>query len=79
MMQAADLRDGDHLSDPAWHDRPRVRTILVDRQMHSSALAGLRLYWRRRLKSGWPAIGAGDAISVDPNQADRETIRAFSD
>ena len=38
MMQAADLRDGDHLSDPAWQDRPRVRTILVERQMRSSAL-----------------------------------------
>jgi hypothetical protein len=24
MMQTADFRDGDHLSDPAWHDRAGV-------------------------------------------------------
>ena len=35
MMQAADLSDGDHLSDPAWRDRARVRTILVERQMRA--------------------------------------------
>jgi hypothetical protein len=38
MMQAADLRDGDHLSDPAWHDRARVRAILVERKMRAGAL-----------------------------------------
>jgi hypothetical protein len=26
MMQASDLRDGDHPSDPAWHDRAWVWT-----------------------------------------------------
>ena len=38
MMQAADLRDRDHLSDPGWHDRARVRTILVERKMRTGAL-----------------------------------------
>jgi hypothetical protein len=38
MMQATDLRDGDHLSHSAWHDRARVRTILVERKMRAGAL-----------------------------------------
>ena len=38
MMQATDLSDGDHLSDPAWHDPARVRTILVERKMSAGAL-----------------------------------------
>jgi hypothetical protein len=38
MMQATYLRDGDHLSDSAWHDRARVRTVLVERKMSAGAL-----------------------------------------
>src|SRR5208282_5985932 len=38
MMQATDLRDGDHLSDPAWHNRARVGAILVERKMRAGAL-----------------------------------------
>ena len=38
MMQAAALRYGDHLSDPAWHGRARVGAILVERQMRAGAL-----------------------------------------
>ena len=38
MMQAADLRNGDHLSDPGWHDRARVRTILVERKMRPGSM-----------------------------------------
>ena len=38
MMQAADLWDGDHLSDPAWHDRPGVGAVLVERKMRAGAL-----------------------------------------
>ena len=38
MMQASDLRDRDHLSDPAWHDRAQVRTIFVKREMRAGAL-----------------------------------------
>ena len=37
-MQAADLRDGDHLSDPRWHYRADVGTILVERKMRAGAL-----------------------------------------
>ena len=37
-MQAADSRDGDYLSDPAWHDRAGVGTILVERKMRAGAL-----------------------------------------
>jgi hypothetical protein len=37
-MQAADLRDADHLSDPARHDRAGVGTILVERKMRAAAL-----------------------------------------
>ena len=42
-MQAADLRDGDHLSDPARHDRARVQTILVERKMRAGALVILHV------------------------------------
>ena len=38
MMQAADLSNGDNLSDPGWHDRARVRTILVERKMSPSSM-----------------------------------------
>ena len=38
MMQAAAVRYGDHLSDPAWHGRARVGAILVERQMRAGAL-----------------------------------------
>src|SRR5271168_4251018 len=38
MMQAADLSNGDYLSDPGWHDRARVRTILVERKMSPSSM-----------------------------------------
>ena len=38
MMHASGLRDGDHLSDPTWHDRARVRAILVERRMRGGAL-----------------------------------------
>jgi len=38
MMQAADLRDGDYLPNPARRDRARVRTILVEREMSATAL-----------------------------------------
>jgi len=37
MMQATDLTDDDHLSDPVWHDRARVRTIFVVREMRAGA------------------------------------------
>ena len=37
-MQATDLRDGNHFSDPAWHDRAGVGTILVERKMRAGAL-----------------------------------------
>ena len=30
VMQAIDLRDGDDSSDPGWHDRARIRAILVE-------------------------------------------------
>ena len=38
MMQAADFRDGDHLSDPAWHDPAGVGAILVERKMCAGTL-----------------------------------------
>jgi hypothetical protein len=38
MMQAADLRERDGSSYPAWLDRARVRTILVKRKMRAGAL-----------------------------------------
>jgi len=38
MMQAADLADGDHLSDPAWHDLAGIGAILAERQMRAGAL-----------------------------------------
>jgi len=38
MMQAADLRDGDDSSDPAWLDRARIRAILIERKMRAGAL-----------------------------------------
>ena len=38
MMQPADLRNGDHLSDLGWHDRARVRTILVERNMRPGSM-----------------------------------------
>jgi hypothetical protein len=38
MMQAANLRNGDHVSDQGWHDRARVRTILVERKMSAGML-----------------------------------------
>jgi hypothetical protein len=37
-MQAANLGDGDHLSDPGWHYRAGVGAILVERQMRAGAL-----------------------------------------
>ena len=37
-MQATDQRYGDHLSDPARHDRAGDRTILVERKMRAGAL-----------------------------------------
>jgi len=37
MMQAANLRDGDHLSDGA-HDRARVGAILVERKMGARSM-----------------------------------------
>ena len=46
MMQATDLRDGDHLSDPAWHDRAWLRTIVVERKMRAGAL--VVVYVRRQ-------------------------------
>jgi hypothetical protein len=30
VMEAADLRDGDHFSNPAWHDRAGVGAILIE-------------------------------------------------
>jgi hypothetical protein len=30
VMQAIDLREGNDASDPVWHDRARVWTILVE-------------------------------------------------
>ena len=38
MMQTADSRDGDDLSDSAWHDRARVGAILVERKMRPRAV-----------------------------------------
>ena len=32
-MQAVDLWNGNDSSDPAWHDRAGVWTILVEREM----------------------------------------------
>jgi hypothetical protein len=37
-MQAADLRDGDHLSDPAWHDGACFGAILVERKMRARSM-----------------------------------------
>jgi hypothetical protein len=37
-MQAADFRDSDHLSDPAWHNRAGVGAILVERKMRAGSL-----------------------------------------
>jgi len=37
-MQAADLRDGDHLSDLPLHDRAGLGAILIKRQMRAGAL-----------------------------------------
>jgi hypothetical protein len=37
-MQATDLRDGDNLSNSAWHDRAWVGTILVERKMRARAV-----------------------------------------
>jgi hypothetical protein len=38
MMQAADLRNGDHLSDSGRHDRAWVRTIFVERKMRPGSM-----------------------------------------
>ena len=38
MMQAADLRDGDHLSDAAMLNRAWVRAILIERKMSAGTL-----------------------------------------
>src|SRR6266849_1054063 len=38
MMQAADFRDSDHLSDLAWHNRAGVGAILAERKMRASSL-----------------------------------------
>ena len=38
MMQATDLTDDDHISNPVWHDQARVRTIFVEREMRAGAL-----------------------------------------
>jgi hypothetical protein len=37
-MQADDLWDGDHVSDPAWHDRAGIGAILFERKMRAGAL-----------------------------------------
>jgi hypothetical protein len=41
MMQATDLSNGDHLSDPALHDWARVRTILVERKTRPGSMVVL--------------------------------------
>ena len=37
-MQATDLWDGDDLSESVWHDRARVRAILVERKMSARSM-----------------------------------------
>jgi hypothetical protein len=38
MMQAANLRNFDHLTDPARHDRAWVGAILVERKMGAGSM-----------------------------------------
>jgi hypothetical protein len=38
MMQAADLRYGDQLSDPGWHDGAWVAAILGERKMGTRSM-----------------------------------------
>ena len=43
MVQAADLRDFDHLSDPAWHDGAWVGAILGERKMGARSMVVLEV------------------------------------
>ena len=43
VMQAADLRESDHLSDPAWHAGAWVGAILGERKMGACSMAILEV------------------------------------
>ena len=38
MMKAGDLRHGDDSPDPGWHDRTRIRAILIERKMSAGSV-----------------------------------------
>ncbi len=64
MMQAADFRDGDHLSDLVWHNRAGVGAILVERKMRASSLVIVD-------------VGGQDAAQMALVE-DRHVIQAFA-
>ena len=65
VMQAAGLRDGDHLSDPAWHDRARLLRasplVIVDVRRQDAAQVALGA----DKEKGEPHLGAS-GTHVEP-------------
>jgi hypothetical protein len=62
MMQAADLRDSQSLSDPARHDRAGVGTILVERKMRAGASVGST--YEDRTRRRWRSLKVTNVIQT---------------
>jgi hypothetical protein len=62
MVQAADLRDFDHLSDLAWHDGAWVGTILGERKMGARSMVILEV--RRQDAAQMPFVEDHHVVQV---------------
>ena len=42
VMQAGELREGDDSPDSGWHDRARIRAILIERKMRAGSVVPIK-------------------------------------